>query len=61
MVAVPWQVLTMTSLENWQINPFHSEFTASVAEQETSVTEISTEFLSTSYNHTLWSLQGRWK
>jgi hypothetical protein len=36
--------------------PIHSEFTASVAEQETSVTEISTEFLSTSYNHTLWSL-----
>jgi len=28
--------------------PIQSEFTASVAEQETSVTEISTEFLSTS-------------
>jgi len=34
----------------------HSEFTASVAELETSVTNISTEFLSTSYNNTLWSL-----
>jgi hypothetical protein len=34
----------------------HSEFTASVAELETLVTNISTEFLSTSYNHTLWSL-----
>ena len=61
MAAVPWQVLTMTSLQNWQINTSHSEFTASVAEQKTSVTEISTEFLSISYNRTLWSLQGRWK
>jgi hypothetical protein len=59
MAAVPWQVLTMTSLENWQINPSHSEFTVSVAEQETSVTEISTEFLSTVYNRTLQSLRGQ--